>query len=194
MIIGITGPIGSGKTQVAKILAELGAFVINADKIGHKLLGQETITKKIALFFGKGILDKNGRVNREKIGDIIFSSKTKLVKLNKVLHPLIKKEIKKNIQHFKSKSSQNKCDLLVVDAALPNLFFDMVDKIWVVTASKKLRLTRLLNAGFSRKKILKIMHNQNSFKEYLKIADIVLNNEDSLRSLKKKIVSLLNLK
>src|SRR3989339_536748 len=96
MIIGLTGPMGSGKTKAAQILKEKGAYVIEADKIAHDLLDVPQVLKKIVKAFGPVILS-NKKIDRKKLGDLVFNNPKKLKILNGILHPLIIKEIKKKI-------------------------------------------------------------------------------------------------
>ena len=92
VVIGVTGPICSGKTTLSGVLKEKGAKIIDADAISHALLTKQGIKKQIIKFFGKDIL-LNRKINRVKLADIVFSDKKKLDLLCSILHPSIKKEI-----------------------------------------------------------------------------------------------------
>ena len=110
MKLGITGVFGSGKTTVAKLIAKHGYKHINADEVGHKLLNKKSIKEKIIKKFGKKILTNN-RIDRAKLKDIVFNNHNELVKLNKIIHPLIIKQIKSIIKNSKNKK-------IIVDGAL----------------------------------------------------------------------------
>lgn len=162
MIIGVTGPIGSGKDEVCKILKKYGAKIIDADKIGHKILGLD--------------------IDRKKLGDEVFSDKKKLKKLNAVLHPRIKKEIIDIIRKGQG--------IWVINAALLKEIglIELCDEVLVVMASKDDRMKWLLKTRiYDKKKIGNIMKNQMSQKEYLKIADKVIWNKGSIKDLIKEI-------
>jgi dephospho-CoA kinase len=86
-VIGITGGIASGKSTIAKMLESLGASVINADKICHRLINTKSITQEITNRWGDHIQDKYGRIERHKLGEIVFADKKELSALNKMIHP-----------------------------------------------------------------------------------------------------------
>ncbi len=170
MIIGITGPIGSGKDEVCKILKRYGAKIIDADKIGHKILGRG--------------------INRKKLGDEVFADKKKLKKLNAVLHPRIKKEIIDLLL-------EGQVAFVGINAALLKeiRLIELCDEVWVVMAPKAERIRRLLKkrrdrtlfCPYDRKKINNIMKRQMSQKGYLKIADKIIWNKGSMKGLRKII-------
>jgi dephospho-CoA kinase (EC 2.7.1.24) len=88
MIIYLTGGIATGKSTVAKIFSELGAYVLDADKMAHKVIMKGTQAyNKIVEIFGKDILDENGEIDRKKLGKIVFKDKTLLAKLEEIVHP-----------------------------------------------------------------------------------------------------------
>lgn len=164
-IIGLTGPIGSGKTEAAKILKRLGAHIIEADKIGHELFKSKS--------------------ERKKIAEIVFSCPEKLKKLNKISHPYIKKRIKEEIK--------NNRGLIVVDAALPQLFKGLVDETWVIDAPVKARIKRLLKKGLSEEQIKQRMASQMGSASYKKIADRIITNNRTVKDLYEKIQDCLKL-
>lgn len=91
MIIGVTGKYCSGKNIVSYILQKYGFIEIDVDKIGHRVLENEA--KRVINTFGRGILNKEGRINRQKLAGIVFRSKKSRVKLEAMLHPLMKEQI-----------------------------------------------------------------------------------------------------
>ena len=133
MIIGLTGPVGSGKTEAAKIFKKIGAYIIEADLVGHKILADPLFEKKL--------LDEFKTANRKKISDIVFADLKRLKKLNLLLHPNIIERIQYAVESVHKKEKNR---LIVIDAALPCLFEKLVDEVWVVWASKKNRVKRLL--------------------------------------------------
>ncbi len=96
-VIGITGGIASGKSTIAKMLESLGASVINADEICHRLINTKSISQKIINRWGDHIQDKYGRIERHKLGKIVFANKKELSALNKMIHPEAIKRIKNRI-------------------------------------------------------------------------------------------------
>ena len=114
-VIGITGRIASGKSTVAKMLNSLGSSVIDADKICHQLIDTDEIKNKIVKRWGKHILSKQDKINRRILGDIVFSDKKELLALNKIIHPKVIKQIKRQIVELKNNTETN---AIVLDAAL----------------------------------------------------------------------------
>jgi len=182
MIIGVTGIFGSGKTAVAKLFTKHGYKVINADEIGHKLLNKKPIKNKIIREFGKSILT-NEKINRRKLKHIVFNNHKELIKLNKIIHKPIIKEIKSIIKKSKNKK-------IIVDGALliETRCLNLFDKLIVVKINKKEQLKRILKKKkYNKKEINNILKSQLSQKEKLKYADIVVDNSKGLNNTKKQV-------
>jgi dephospho-CoA kinase len=175
-VLGLTGPIASGKNEAAKILKRAGAFIIDADKIGHELLSRDPIV-------AKKVLADFGTRDRKEIGRIVFSNPFKLKTLNRIIHPALKNRIKKNIKG-------SRAALVVVNAALPELFKGLTDLVILIAASKEKRLSRLAKSGLLKAEALKRMNAQLSPEGYLKIADTVILNNGTLKELKEKVGAL----
>ena len=192
MIIGITGSIGSGKTAVGYLFKSHGFKIIDADEIGHEIIKKNSIAyKKIIKTFGNKVLDKNGNIDRKKLGDIVFSDKEKLKKLNSIAHPIITKEIKNKIKKIK-KQCRGKTRI-VVDA--PLLFEtrtkNFVEKIVVVKCDKNNILKRL-SKKYPKDKIEKILKAQMPLDEKLKRSDFVIDNNKDLKHLEEQVKSIIN--
>ena len=87
-VIGLTGGIGSGKSTVSRFLAELGAVIIDADKVGHEAFKPDTeLWGEVVAAFGRQILTANGDIDREKLGEIVFGNPESLARLNQIMHP-----------------------------------------------------------------------------------------------------------
>ena len=139
-LIGLTGNICTGKTIVCGILSELGADIIDADVVTHEVLREDDqAILEIGNVFGKDIVDKNGNIDRKQLGKIVFNDSVLLKKLEELLHPLIRLRIENLI------STTNK-DVVVVEAIklLESGLSDKCNSIWVVDASEKVRLQRLM--------------------------------------------------
>ncbi|MCD6232003.1 dephospho-CoA kinase [Candidatus Aerophobetes bacterium] len=188
MVIGVTGNIGSGKTTTVNIFKELGAKIIEADKVGHFLLKREDVKEKLISIFGKSILDKRNGINRQKLRKIVFNEKEKLEKLNSILHPLIAEEIKREINKTKE-------GIIIVEAAiLLEAGWDfLVDKVIMVSAPDEVKLKR---AQKSRQinilEIEKIMKSQLSEKKMREKADFIIENKEGIKELRDKVENLWN--
>src|SRR3989338_2287757 len=188
MIIGITGSIGSGKTTVAVFFKNFGFLVIDADEIGHAFLRKGTKQfNELVKHFGKEILDKDGNIDRMKLGEIAFSEKKKYRALNSIMLPPILKEIKRQINKSKALEEDAALDapiLLETDAK------DLVDKIVVVNASNENIIKR--NRKFSKKQIINVKHYQMPAAEKIKHADYVINNNVNLGNLESQVRNVIN--
>lgn len=91
MIIGITGSIACGKSTVSGYLKSKGYVVIDADKIGHEALDSDYVKEKLILTFGNDILENN-KINRRKLGELVFGKSNNLNILNSIIHPEIRKK------------------------------------------------------------------------------------------------------
>jgi len=183
IVIGLTGPAGSGKSEIAKIFSRRGTFVIDADEIGHQImLPQKKVWHEIVKTFGVKVLNRGGKVNRHKLGRIVFSSKAALRKLDRIMHPEMKSVIGRMIRQSRKK-------IVIVNAAVLKEMglLPLVDIVIVVSASKKVRIKRLMKSGFSRSDAVDRIRAQAKVSNYRRIADIVIENDRSLRDLRKKV-------
>ncbi|MFA5839793.1 MAG: dephospho-CoA kinase [Candidatus Margulisiibacteriota bacterium] len=179
IVIGITGPMGAGKDTVAKILQKQGAEIIDVDKLAHTLYpAQSPLWQKIVKAFGSKILSRGGEINRKKLGAMVFGERRKLKLLNQIVHPELKKEVQRCLLSAVSRK------LIVINAALLKEIglVELVDEVWVVRASQAVRLKRLMKKGMDKKSALKRMKMQMGQKEYLKMADKVINNNGKIRN------------
>jgi len=190
-IIGITGGIGSGKSTVSQILRDLGAKIIDADKIAKEIVFKGgVVLKELIEFFGSQILDESGGLDRKKLGEIVFNNPEKLEVLNKITHKYIVERIFKDLEKDKK---EGKWDIVVVDAPLPvkHGFMDAVDEVWVVTADKETRIKRIMERnGLTYEEALSRISSQLKDSEYLEIADVVIPNDGSIEDLEKSVVKL----
>ncbi len=188
VVIGVTGNIGSGKTTVANIFKELGAKVIEADKIGHLLLEKKEVKKKLVSSFGKSILNEKNEIRREILRRIVFEKEEKLRKLNFILHPLIAEEIKKKIENIGER-------IIIVEAAvlLDAGWDSLVDKIIIVSAPYEVKLQRAQKScGLNLTEIEKIIKSQLSEEKMMQEADFVIENKGGREELRHKIKNLWN--
>lgn len=172
MIIGITGSIACGKSTVSNYLKSKGYIVIDADKIGHEALDDDYVKEKLILAFGNEILEDN-KINRQKLGELVFGNSSNLNVLNSIIHPEIRKKILEKID------KNNDKELIFIDVALlfEAKFDDLVDKIIVVYVDKNTQLTRLMKRNsISKKEALSRIVSQMSPIEKAKLGDYTVNN------------------
>ncbi|MBZ4665869.1 dephospho-CoA kinase [Mahella sp.] len=186
-IIGLTGGIGSGKSTVAGILADNGAYVIDADKVGHEVYykGGEAWDAVVEAF-GTDILNENADIDRRKLAAIVFHDNEKLNILNDIVHPLIVQEVLRRIDNARSKG----VELVVVEAALliEAGWHEMVDEVWLITADQEIRLHRIMQRdGISIEEARLRMQSQMPDDERAEYADIIIVNDDGIEDLKRKV-------
>ena len=172
MIIGITGSIACGKSTISNYLKSKGYIVIDADKIGHEALDDDYVKEKLILAFGNEILDDN-KINRQKLGELVFGNSSNLNVLNSIIHPEIRKKILQKID------KNNDKEFIFIDVALlfEAKFDDLVDKIIVVYVDKNTQLTRLMKRNsISEKEALSRIVSQMSPIEKAKLGDYTVNN------------------
>lgn len=176
-VIGITGGIASGKSTIAMMLGTLGAEVIDADKICHKLIDRKEITDKIVLKWGTHILTKQGKISRQKLGKVVFSDKKEILTLNKILHPKVIELIRSRITKLTNRGKTVVLDAaLLVELNLTNLcdiilYVDTKEQVCVKRSQK--------GRKWSSSEKLKRERFQSPTKEKRNIANIIINNNSS---------------
>lgn len=186
--IGLTGPIAAGKDTVARILQRHGAYIINADRVAHELYASQTpVWHALVRAFGSKILNRGGKINRKKLGAIVFGDKKKLAHLNQIVHPALREEIIKRVES--RQSSVVSCQLIVINAAVLKEIglLDYVDEAWVVMASRAIRLKRLIKKGLSKAEAQRKIKAQATRQEYFVMADFVIKNDGTLKQLQNRM-------
>ena len=174
MVVGITGGIGSGKSYVCSIYQKMGIPVYNSDKEAKLLMNNSLeLRDELTKEFGE-IYNKEG-LNREKLGAIVFNDKSKLEKLNAIVHPKVG-------QHFDDWKNAQTSKIIIKEAAIliESGTYKQVDKIGLVTAPLELKIERVQKRdNFTRTQIENRINKQLSDNEKLKYADFVINNNQS---------------
>lgn len=178
-VIGITGRAGSGKSLLSRLLSKRGAEVIDLDILGHEAL--EDSIQELRQVFGDPVID-SGKVDRKKLGEIVFSSKEKLDQLNNIIHPLIKEKAEHIIRTSGGK-------LAIIDGALIHQIGldDICSYIVWVDCPEELAEERLLKRGMDRVKARKIIEAQRFLESYKKKCDLVLSNISTPEALIKQL-------
>jgi len=190
LIVGLTGGIVGGKSTVASMFRDLGAKSIDADRLGHSvILPYKPAWKKIVKLFGEDILRNDLTIDREKLGKIVFADQALLKKLNEITHPEIIKLIKKEINLARNKT-HNQEKILIIDAALiyESKIDRLIDKIIVVYIDEDEQIKRLIKRNnLSKDEALQRVKSQIPMKEKIKMADYVIDNNDTLDKTKKQV-------
>ncbi|MHC4708670.1 MAG: dephospho-CoA kinase [Planctomycetota bacterium] len=182
-IVGILGGVGSGKSTVAAEFGGLGCSVIDADKIAHELLEQSDVEREVVSTFGERILDSEGRIDRKKLGDVVFSDGGKLSALNKIIHPLVLAQAERLIEQY---NQENQVKAIVLDMPLlMEVGWDQrCDKLVFVDCRREIRVDRAKKIGIMSKNQLRIRENfQISVDRKESIADNTVDNNSGFSGL-----------
>ena len=185
LIIGLTGGIGSGKTSATRFFAAEGIAIIDADTIAHELTGaQGDAIPNIKKYFGVDFITKNGKLDRKKMKNRIFSDINSRKKLEEILHPLIQAEIMHRIETASSPY------IIVVAPLLLETgdYCETVTRILVVDCNEEYQISRTVSRdGLSKEEVRAIMATQKSRQERLNQADDVIVNDTDISSLQEKV-------
>ena len=179
-LIGLTGGICCGKTTVAEMFKSLGAKVIDADGIAKKLTRPHTPAwQEVVREFGEEFLLPDNNLDRGKIAHEVFRKKEKLQALNKIMHPMILDEIKRELEEIKNKAPKA---IVILDAPLliELGFQDFVEKLIVVSVDEKTQVERIIKRdNSSGTEALLRIKSQMPVSEKIKFADYVIDNSGS---------------
>ena len=188
LTIGITGGIGSGKSTASQILGELGAEVIDADKVGHQIYLPDTPAwREIVATFGAGVLAQDRTIDRTRLGPIVFSDPDALRKLNAITHGKMFSYIQGQIDYMRDKQATR---LVVVEAAilLEAGWHALVDQLWVVVAAVDVVIARLKTyKQFTEEQARARIAAQLSNEERIAQADQVIWNNTDLAALRQAV-------
>ena len=186
-VIGLTGGIGSGKSAVSQFLAELGAVIIDADKVGHEVFKPNTeVWHEVVAVFGKQIIAANGTINRKKLSAIVFGNSEAQAQLNQIMHPRIHDMVKTQLEEYRRQG------VVVVVLEAPLLleagWTPLVDEVWVTVVSEATVLKRLRErTGLSERESLARIRSQLPTEKRVRHADVVIDTDCALAELKAKI-------
>lgn len=185
-VIGITGGVGTGKSTVLKMLADLGAQTLSADDIGHRILEKGTLAyKSVVERFDTKVLDQDASISRKKLASIVFFDDNAREDLERITHPFIIEEIRSNIEGFKKKQLAGN-NMLAVE--IPLLYEcgleNIVDEVLLIVAEQEAQLYRQTTSrGVSREEARGRIKAQIPLDIKIKRADHVILNNGSMDDL-----------
>jgi len=183
-IIGLTGNIATGKSVVRRMLEHLGAYTIDADALSHRVIskgapGYQPVLDK----FGSWLLDKDGQIDRTKLGRLVFSDGQALAQLEDIVHPYVDQAV----EMLTKRANQH---VVVIEAIklLESNLRTQCDSIWVTDAPQDVQVERLVRKrGMSREDALQRVQSQSAQKEKLASANVVITNNGSYDDLWKQV-------
>lgn len=189
-VIGLAGGIGAGKSEVSRILGEMGAEVLNADRYGHEVYLPGTDGhREVVEAFGEDVLQPNGEVDRRALGGKVFGNPEAMAKLNAIAWPRIRQKIEDGIEEQRQQGT----DVVVLDAAvlIEAGWTDAADEVWVVTAPEGDVISRLqARNNLTEEQVRARMASQMSTEERVQYADVVVSNDGGLDELQRNIEKL----
>lgn len=189
MIVGITGSIGTGKSTVSKMFGEMGAFVIDYDLLARQVVEPgRPAYQAIVERFGKGILNADGALARERLGDLVFTDPEARKDLNAIVHPRVFAADLARTEEIRS----SRPDAVIVKEIplLTQIGIDpksLVDKVVVVSADRETQIARVCGRGLSREQAEERVASQAPIAETEKFADYVIANNGSIDDTREQV-------
>ena len=188
-MIGVTGGVGTGKSTVARIFRELGARVFDADRITHALMQPGTpVWRRIRRLFGQGVMTADGRIDRRRLGAIVFQDRKRLDGLCRVIHPAVRREIQKGLRRLRWKGP-DAVAVLDIPLLMESSSHYRTDVTVVVSARPSTVAQRLhRRSGWDRDEIKRRSSFQLPLSEKERQADFVVNNGGSQSATRRQVV------
>ena len=175
LIVALTGGIGSGKSTVGELFQQLGAVVVDSDQLAREVVERGSLGfEKIVTLFGDEIL-KNGEINRSLLAEIIFKDPAKRKNLEQITHPLIRKAFAGVV----AKSGDQAIVINQIPLLVESKYQYNFDHVITVSTSEDKRIARLLAKGYTQEQIQNRMKSQVSDADREKIADSIIQNNES---------------
>ena len=194
-VIGLTGGIGSGKSAVARLLAERGVAIVDADAAAHQVYRAGTTGwKQIVAAFGREILDAAGAISRRKLGALVFHDAGARARLNAIVHPQVRRSLREQAARLQRRGVAAvavEVPLLVEAIRNEPGWRRMFDEIWVVTAPEAQVIERVRARGsMSEATIRAVIAAQLTPEQRLPYADVVIDNRGSMEQLRSRVAQL----
>ena len=182
--VGLTGGIGAGKSEVSRRLAEHGATVLDADAVARQVVAPGTPgLAEVAAAFGEGVLRPDGGLDRDRLGEIVFSDPAAREKLNAIVHPLVRDRM------LELERAAGDAAILVQDIPLlaENDLAGLFDVVVVVDIPPEVQVERLAGRGMSREQAAARMSSQATREQRLAVATLVVDNSGTLADLDRRV-------
>ncbi len=183
-VIGITGGVGAGKSQILKYLEEkYRARILMADQAAHivKEKGQSCYEPLVRLL-GREVLDEQGEIHKGRMAAMIFSDEKLLLQVNAIIHPEVRKYIVRQIE-LERKKGEAKFFFLEAALLIEEHYDEICDELWYIYAEDSIRISRLMESrGYSRQRALQIMKGQLLEEEFRRGCQFVIDNSGKLET------------
>ena len=190
LVIGLTGGIASGKTTVAEMLRSLGASVIDADEIARVVVQPGTdCLARIQAQFGPKILTQSGHLDRKKLAQIVFHDRDARLRLNAIIHPVIRQYSQQQIESSKQQGHK----IIIYEAALlvENRLYDTLDGLIVVSVPQSIQRDRLLaREDLTVAEAEARISSQLPLEAKAKVADYVIDNSGTTKQTRQQVIEI----
>jgi len=187
VVVGLTGGIATGKTVVSKRLAELGAVILDADKVGHEAYRPHTeVWEEVVKAFGRDIVTEDDEIDRRKLGGIVFSDPAKLQLLNSIMHPRMYKMMEEKIEELRRQGTE----VVVLEAAIliEANWTPLTDQVWVTVAPEEVVIQRLKDRnGWTEEQARARINSQMPSSERIAHGHVVIDTNCTLDEVKAKV-------
>ena len=188
--IGLTGGIGTGKSTVTDMLKELGAVIIDADKVGHEAYLPDTPAyKDVVAEWGRDVLGPNGEIDRKKLGGIVFNNPAALQRLNQIVHPRMRAMLFDRIDQGRRRGAK----VVVLEAAIliESGWNSLVDEVWVTVAPEDTVIKRIQGRNnFTADQIRARIRSQLSTQERVAKSHVVIDTDCTIPEVRQKVKKL----
>jgi dephospho-CoA kinase len=189
-IIGLTGGIATGKNSIARFFQEKGAVVIDADQLAREAVepGSRGLAELVAAF-GGDVLTPDGRLDRKRLGGLVFSDSARRSRLEGILHPEIKRLAEERIAG--AAAAGHKVIFYMAPLLIEAGVTDRVDEVWVVTVRPEVQLERLMvRDGVKREEAQRIINSQMPLAEKEKLGRVVIDNSGTPEETCRRLVEI----
>ncbi len=183
-LIGLTGNIATGKSTVARMLVELGATVIDADRVAHEVMRAGTpVHRAVVEAFGAGILRPDGEIDRARLGAIVFSDPQALAQLEAIVHPAVGEEVARRIAAAPTPVVVVEA-IKLIEAGMARI----CNSLWVTTCSPEEQVRRLMaDRGLSREEAERRVNAQPPQEEKIALADVVIHTDGTMEETREQV-------
>lgn len=183
-LIGLTGNIATGKSTVARMLADLGARVIDADRVAHHVIRAGTeVYAKVVEAFGPEIVGENDQIDRDRLGEIVFQDPEALARLEAIVHPAVLEEVAQRLASARERVAVVEA-IKLIEAGMA----EGCDTIWVTTCSTQEQIHRLMDdRGLTRAEAERRVHAQPPQEEKIARADVVIDTDCDLKGTRAQV-------
>ena len=190
-VIGLTGGIASGKSTVSELLTAFGFKVVDADTAARDAVAKGTPgIEKVREVFGDEAIDENGEMDRKYMGELVFNNPGERIKLNEIVHPIVREIMEQKKQQFLNEGHNVIMDIPLL---FENELQDTVDEVWLVYTSESIQIDRLMERNdLTQEEAKARVYSQISIDKKSRMADHVIDNLGDKLELKQNLEKLLS--